>query len=61
MSAGKGHTAVVELLLGLHSDINQRDERGSSALHAACARSHVAVVELLLEKGSAVEAASADG
>jgi len=51
----------VEYLLESQANVNQADERGGLALHAASARSNIKVLELLLQKGSALDAATVDG
>jgi hypothetical protein len=52
-AAGKGHIAVVRLLLENKADVNTKDTfYGSSPLDNAATNGHAKVVELLLESGA---------
>ena len=49
-SAGRGHEAVVRLLIERDVDINTEDNRGRIPLTSAASRGHEAVLRLLLER-----------
>ncbi|KAF5982635.1 Pfs NACHT ankyrin domain-containing protein [Fusarium coicis] len=53
-SYGSDVIETIKILLGNGLDVNDRDERGSSALHNACSQSSVKVAALLLVKGADV-------
>jgi uncharacterized protein len=53
--------ATAEVLLDAGADVNARDARGRTALHAAAARGYNDVVKYLVERGAALDAADADG
>jgi ankyrin repeat protein len=52
-ACGRGDRAAAEALLGAEPDLARaRDSHGSTALHAAAAHGHLALVELLLRQGA---------
>jgi ankyrin repeat protein len=53
--------AAAEVLLQAGAQVNARDERGRTALHAAAAAGYTDIVQLLLEHGADAAAADADG
>jgi len=60
-AAEAGDGVAVERLLASGSDPDEADEDGWSALHAAAARDHPAVVAQLLQAGAAVDAREQHG
>ena len=54
----KGNELVVVVLIAHGADVQASDERGVTPLHAAAEGGHVAIVELLIENGSDVNARS---
>ena len=54
-AADKGHTGIVELLLGKGASIEAINGDGNTPLHLAAEHGHTGVVELLLGKGASVE------
>ncbi|RKG39403.1 MULTISPECIES: ankyrin repeat domain-containing protein [Acinetobacter] len=53
--ASLGEVAEVEKSLANGVDVNQTDEEGYSALHAAAENGYLDVVKLLVEKGADVQ------
>ncbi|NXL87146.1 ANR16 protein, partial [Alectura lathami] len=50
-AAKEGHTHTIQTLLSLGSDVQAKDGKGRSALHAACAGQHAAAARILLGAG----------
>ncbi|CEL03894.1 hypothetical protein ASPCAL05032 [Aspergillus calidoustus] len=61
LAAGRGHGAVVKVLLGHRADPNLPGKTGQTALHEAADGCHVAVVRILVEGGASVDAQNLDG
>jgi ankyrin repeat protein len=64
--AGSGNTAAVRLMLDLGFDIGAKRSRppwaeGETALHVAAWRGHLAIVNLLIERGAPLEATHRSG
>jgi ankyrin repeat protein len=53
--------ATAQVLLDAGADVNARDARGRTALHAAAAQGYNDVVKYLVERGADLEAADTDG
>jgi len=53
--------ATAEVLLEAGADVNARDSRGRTALHAAAAQGYTDVAKFLVEHGADLKAADADG
>ena len=60
-AAGKGHEAVVRLLLEKGAELDSKDESGQTPLSWAAGSGHEAVVRLLLEKGAELDSKDASG
>uniref|UniRef100_A0A8C3BCL1 Ankyrin repeat domain-containing protein 16 n=1 Tax=Cairina moschata TaxID=8855 RepID=A0A8C3BCL1_CAIMO len=50
-AAKEGHTDTIRTLLSLGADLEAKDGKGRSALHAACAGQHAAAARILLGAG----------
>lgn len=50
-AAKEGHTDTIRTLLSLGADLEAKDGKGRSALHAACAGQHAAATRILLGAG----------
>jgi ankyrin repeat protein len=51
-AAGRGHLAVVELLLAAGAAVDKRSHDGSTPLHEAAAGGHLEIVRLLVQAGA---------
>lgn len=56
LAAGTGNVEIVQRLLNVGSDVNERDTAGWSLLHRAAREGMPDVVDLLLDRGAALEA-----
>ncbi|KAJ3652816.1 hypothetical protein Zmor_018749 [Zophobas morio] len=61
IASGKGHTAVVEYLLQLGTEINRANKNGVTPLHEASSNGHVKIVECLVKCGAEVNHATNSG
>ena len=59
--AGKGQTALVEVLLELGADVHAKDENGQTALMIATAEGHPETVAALLDAGADVNVEDKNG
>lgn len=55
LSARKGHSEVVRLLIEMGAQVQLEDATSSTALHAACAGDHGEIVDDLLSEGAKTE------
>ncbi len=60
-AAWDGNLQAVRGQLRHGTDVNERDENGSTALHSAAVWGHTEIVRLLLEKGADVNATDGAG
>jgi hypothetical protein len=56
-----GHAAAIELLLSYGADVNWQNNRKNTALHLACDRMHLPIMELLIKSGARVDLENLDG
>ncbi|PKK46147.1 hypothetical protein CI102_8363, partial [Trichoderma harzianum] len=61
IAAGRGHEAMVTLLLDEGFDLESQDEEGWTPLQCAAAKGREVVVRLLLQKGANIESKDKDG
>jgi ankyrin repeat protein len=52
-AAYNGHLPVVQCLVQRRANVHHRDRDGWTALHNACGRGHLRIVQHLVEHGSA--------
>jgi len=57
-TAERGHVAILDLLLEAGADVEERDNRGWTALLAACGWGHIEAIRFLLERGADLHAKS---
>jgi hypothetical protein len=61
LAAECGRKEIVDILLRANARVNETDERGSTACHAAAKRGHHDVLALLLARQPNLAAVDADG